>query len=179
MKKTNLLKVLMAFVCVLFAGFALASCGDDDDPETPDKKATHAEYKYIMNVSQATLDIVNVSITYTDGNGTEQTEQVTSPTWSKTVTCKSLPANFVRTVTLTPKITPDASTKYDIVVEKYGYECKTLNAKGEKVDARNYATTMSSKGLKGDDLADGCTRIGRKLSFPLFVSVYGDIGGNN
>ena len=179
MKKTNLLQALMAFVCILFAGFALASCGDDDDPETPDKTPTHAEYKYIMNVSQATLDIVNISITYTDGNGKEQTEQVTSPTWSKTVTCKSLPANFVRTVTLTPKITPDASAKYDIVVEKYGYECKTLNAKGGTVGSRDYASTMSSKGLKGDDLADGCARIGKNLSFPLFVSEYGDIGGNN
>lgn len=179
MKKTNLLQTIMAFVCILFAGFALASCGDDDDPETPDNKPTHAEFTYIMNVSQATLDIANVSITYTDGNGTEQTEQITSPTWSKTVTSKTLPANFVRTVTLIPKINADESAKYDIVVEKYGYVCKTLNAKGKQVKEREYANTMSSKGLKGDALADGCAQISERLSFPLFVSEFGDIGGNN
>ena len=76
---------------------SLTSCGgsDSDDEPTPpiptEKVLTSVKVDYTATVSQQLLDIANVTVRYIGSNGQVASEQMTSTTWTKSVTI-ALPA---------------------------------------------------------------------------------------
>ena len=83
---------------MLFGGLmvlgSLTACGgsDNDEPEPtpeppkPTKVVTSLKVVYTATVSQQLIDLSNVVVRYIDENGQVASEQMSSPTWTKTVT---------------------------------------------------------------------------------------------
>ena len=83
---------------MLFGGLmvlgSLTACGgsDNDEPEPtpeppkPTKVVTSLKVVYTATVSQQLIDLSNVVVRYIGENGQVASEQMSSPTWTKTVT---------------------------------------------------------------------------------------------
>ena len=72
---------------------SLTACGGSDDPETgpSNKMPVSIKVDYKANVSQNLLDVATVTVRFVGDNGQVTSEQMTSTTWTKTVTM-ALPA---------------------------------------------------------------------------------------
>lgn len=159
MKKTKFFSMLTALLCVLTMSMTFSACGDDDDdpikptPGVTDTNIKKIDFTYKLELSQTYLDIADITITYLDENGNEQTEAITSTTWTKTVSRNGVPTSFSAEPSFTLKEGVDATQKYDFS-SNYGYDYNTLNAKGEVVTSNKNGKTPSTKGVKGKDLAE-------------------------
>ena len=78
---------------LLFGGLlvlgSLTACGggSDDEPEPqPTKVVTSVKVDYSATVSQQLLDVSTVTVRYIGENGQVASEQMSSTTWTKTVT---------------------------------------------------------------------------------------------
>lgn len=157
MKKTKLFSLFMTLLCVLMTTVTFAACGDDDDdpkkdnPGAVDQNIKTVNFTYILELSQTYLDIADVTITYLDNNGNEQTEAITSTSWTKTISRNSVPASFYAKPSFTLKEGVDATQKYNFSTN-IGYSYKTLNAKGEIVTGNKHTTPHSTGGVKGENL---------------------------
>ena len=89
------LKIMSMLLGGLLALGSLTACGgsdDDDEPEptptpTPTEKVlTSVKVDYTANVSQQLLDVATVTVRYVGENGQVVSEQMTSTTWTKSVT---------------------------------------------------------------------------------------------
>ncbi len=81
-------------ISLFLTAFVFLSCGGDDgvsSPPSPPKNLTSLKVDYTATVSQHLLDVANVTVRYVGENGQMSSEQMSSPTWSKSVTI-SLPA---------------------------------------------------------------------------------------
>ncbi len=81
-------------ISLFLSAFVFLSCGGDDgvsSPPSPPKNLTSLKVDYTATVSQHLLDVANVTVRYVGENGQIASEQMSSPTWSKSVTI-SLPA---------------------------------------------------------------------------------------
>lgn len=82
----------MPLLLMLTAMFAFSSCSDDDgDPGSDLPKDLGATVYYEIERLGDQLLVADVTVTYVDGNGNEQTEAVTSVPWKKQVDVKELP----------------------------------------------------------------------------------------
>lgn len=157
MKKTKFFSMLTALLCVLTMSMTFSACGDDDDdpikptPGVTDTNIKKIDFTYKLELSQTYLDIADVTITYLDENGNEQTEAITSTKWTKTVSRNGVPASFYAKPSFTLKEGVDATHKYDFS-SNYGYDYNTLNAKGEVVTSNKKGDEKSTKGAQGDKL---------------------------
>ncbi len=89
------LKIMSILLGGLLALGSLTACGggDDDEPEptptpppTPTEKVlTSVKTDYTATVSQQLLDVATVTVRYIGENGQVAQEQMTSPTWTKSV----------------------------------------------------------------------------------------------
>ena len=91
MKNLKLMSMLFGGLMVLGS---LTACGgsDNDEPEPtpeppkPTKVVTSLKVVYTATVSQQLIDLSNVVVRYIGENGQVASEQMSSPTWTKTVT---------------------------------------------------------------------------------------------
>ena len=119
------LKIMSLLLGGLLALGSLTACGgDDDDPEptptppTPTEKVlTSVKTDYTVTVSQQLLDVATVTVRYIGENGQVASEQMTSTTWTKTVTI-ALPAKAGLSI--------QPTLKGDVAKGEY-----TLSAKGQ------------------------------------------------
>lgn len=82
----------MPLLLMLTAMFAFSSCSDDDgDPGSDLPKDLGATVYYEIERLGDQLLVADVTVTYVDGNGNEQTEAVTSVPWKKEVDVEELP----------------------------------------------------------------------------------------
>jgi hypothetical protein len=119
------LKIMSLLLGGLLALGSLTACGgDDDDPEptptppTPTEKVlTSVKTDYTVTVSPQLLDVATVTVRYIGENGQVASEQMTSTTWTKTVTI-ALPAKAGLSI--------QPTLKGDVAKGEY-----TLSAKGQ------------------------------------------------
>ena len=98
MKNLKIMSMLLGGLLVLGS---LTACGgsDSDEPEPtpeppqPTKVLTSLKVDYTATVSQQLLDVATVTVRYIGENGQVANEQMTSTTWTKSVTIP-LPAVF-------------------------------------------------------------------------------------
>ena len=91
MKNLKIMSMLLGGLMVLGS---LTACGgsDDDEPEStptppqPAKVLTSLKVDYTATVSQHLLDVATVTVRYVGENGQVAHEQMTSTTWTKSVT---------------------------------------------------------------------------------------------
>ena len=91
MKKIKIMNMLLGGLLVLGS---LTACGgsDSDEPEPtpeppqPTKVLTSLKVDYTATVSQQLLDVATVTVRYIGDNGQVANEQMTSTTWTKSVT---------------------------------------------------------------------------------------------
>lgn len=96
MKNLKIMSMLLGGLMVLGS---LTACGggDDDVPEPtpeppqPTKVLTSVKVDYAATVSQHLLDVATVTVRYVGDNGQVASEEMTSTTWTKSVTL-TLPA---------------------------------------------------------------------------------------
>jgi hypothetical protein len=121
------LKIMSMLLGGLLALGSLTACGggDDDEPEptptpppTPTEKVlTSVKTDYTATVSQQLLDVATVTVRYIGENGQVASEQMTSTTWTKSVTIP-LPAKAGLNI--------QPTLKGEVPEGEY-----TLNAKGQ------------------------------------------------
>ena len=121
------LKIMSILLGGLLALGSLTACGggDDDEPEptptpppTPTEKVlTSVKTDYTATVSQQLLDVATVTVRYIGENGQVAQEQMTSTTWTKSVTIP-LPAKAGLNI--------QPTLKGEVPEGEY-----TLNAKGQ------------------------------------------------
>ncbi len=75
----------------LLALGSLTACGGGDDstdtpPTPPEKVVTSVKVDYSATVSQQLLDVATVTVRYIGENGQVAQEQMSSTTWTKSVT---------------------------------------------------------------------------------------------
>ena len=93
MKNLKIMNMLLGGLLVLGS---LTSCGSDDsndptppptpEPPTPEKVLTSVRIDYTATVSQQLLDVAAVTVRYIGENGQVASEQISSTTWTKSVT---------------------------------------------------------------------------------------------
>lgn len=88
MKKIKIMSLLLGGLMVLGS---LTACGGGDDstdtpPVPPAKVATSVKVDYSATVSQQLLDVATVTVRYIGENGQVAQEQMSSTTWTKSVT---------------------------------------------------------------------------------------------
>lgn len=165
MKKTKFFSLLMTLLCVLMTTVTFAACGDDDDdpnkdnPGAVDQNIKTVNFTYTLELSQTYLDIADVTITYLDSDGNEQTEAIRGTSWTKTVTRNSVPTSFYAKPSFTLKEGVDATQKYDFN-SNVGYSYRTFNAKGDIVTGKEYSTPQMTGGVKGENLENFLQRAG-------------------
>lgn len=101
----------LKIIGMLFGGLmvlgSLTACGSDDDPTPqpepqPAKELTSLKVNYTATVSQQLLDVATVTVRYIGENGHVASEQMSSTTWTKSVTLV-LPARAGMNIQSTPK----------------------------------------------------------------------------
>ena len=90
------LKIMNMLLGGLLALGSLTACGGGSDssdeptppptPPTPEKVLTSVKVDYTATVSQQLLDVANVTVRFVGANGQVTQEQMTSTTWTKSVT---------------------------------------------------------------------------------------------
>ena len=84
MKKIKIMNMLLGGLLVLGS---LTACGGDDSTDTPPEKVvTSVKVDYSATVSQQLLDVATVTVRYIGENGQVAQEQMSSTTWTKSVT---------------------------------------------------------------------------------------------
>lgn len=91
MKNLKIMSILLGSLLALGTLTACGSSDDDDKPEpTPpqptEKVLTSVRIDYTATVSQQLLDVANVTVRYVGENGQVASEQMSSTTWTKSVT---------------------------------------------------------------------------------------------
>ena len=88
------LKIMSLLLGGLLALGSLTACGGSDDndepeptpPQPTEKVLTSVRIDYTATVSQQLLDVANVTVRYVGENGQVASEQMSSTTWTKSVT---------------------------------------------------------------------------------------------
>jgi len=102
MKNMKIMTMLLGGLMVLGC---LTACSSDDDPmpqPEPAKELTSLKVNYTATVSQQLLDVATVTVRYVGENGQVASEQMSSTTWTKSVTLV-LPARAGMNIQSTPK----------------------------------------------------------------------------
>lgn len=106
MKNLKIMTLLFGGLVVLGSLTACGGSGSDEPtpPPTPpvEKSVTSIKADYSATVSQQLLDVATVTVRYIGDNGQVANEQMTSTTWTKSVTLV-LPAKAGMNIQSTPK----------------------------------------------------------------------------
>lgn len=134
MKKVMKLMMMAMAAIVLCVGFAACSSDDDDDPKTPDTpKVTTGTFKIELAVPADILTIADLSLNYTDAEGKQVTEAITSTTFKKEVNFKKLPATEEFSIAVALKSDYTKKAKYDMEFSGSYQAYKTVDGKATSV----------------------------------------------
>ncbi len=177
MKKKNLIISVFSLLCMVAMSVVATACGGDDDPTNPptDNKVSYVDFTYDMEFDSQLLSLCNVSVTYTDGNGNSQTEQVTANEWAKTVRANAVPATLKRTVNITLKSTPVAGSKYDFRVRE-GYSYRACNKAGIDLLSGSDHSIAAPKGIASDKLETYIAQLNKMLTTTYNIKSDGKLG---
>ena len=93
MKK--ILMTLAVVLCCVMTTTVFTACGGDDDDNSntqkPDNSLVAVQMNYVIETTQATLNIADVTVEYYDADGKIQSEALTGEKWQKSIQHK-LPA---------------------------------------------------------------------------------------
>ena len=110
------MKKILSFATLLlvavFTSMAFVSCGDDDDNSTSKKTSQYVNYTF--NPTDDFKALFDFTVTYTDANGNEQTEAITTFPYTKYFTVTKFPASGKFVINVTPKAEYEAKDKYTI-----------------------------------------------------------------
>ena len=134
MKNLKIMSKVLGGLLVL--GILTVSCRNDNEEE-PSAVPAGLKVDYVANVSQQLLDVANVTVRFIGANGQVASEQMSSTTWTKSVTI-ALPAKAGLSIQPTLK-GPVAEGEY------------TLSAQGKM--------TYTWLDKNGERLKDGSTEI--------------------
>lgn len=178
MKNTKFFSMLTALLCVLTMSMTFSACGDDDDdpikptPGVTDTNIKKIDFTYKIDLCQKFFDIADVTVTYLDNNGNEQTEAITSTTWTKTVSRTNVPTTFNAKLSFTLKDNVDTSAKYDFT-GYVGYSYDALNSQGKSVASNEHGSDIYTKGAKGATIAEFLQSISNTYTIKCNVSAKG------
>lgn len=144
-------------VLVLMAALTLASCGGDEPsgpsgpsgPSEPTSKSVL--YEATAYFSQDVLDLCDLTMSYKDSDGKTITETVTSTTWTKKVTVKSLPS------TVGVKFGIKMKSGVELTKEKYDVIITLVNdviVNGTSKGSTTPKVVSQSKGVRAAKIID-------------------------
>lgn len=168
MKKVMKWMMMAMAAIVLTVGFAACS-SDDDDDNGGSSKQTYGELELNIKLSQDALSVADFTIKYLDESGTEQTEQITSTSYTKDIKFKSLPAKVKYTVSATVKENLPAKEKFDITITDTSKAGK-VSGNGEYKGANLHLTSVTGKGVNKDKIADYITKVCNNWSNDVTIS---------
>jgi len=158
------LKIMSMLLGGLLALGSLTACGGSDDNDVPEptptptpteKVLTSVKVDYTANVSQQLLDVATVTVRFVGENGQVASEQMTSTTWTKSVTIP-LPAKAGLNI--------QPTLKGDVADDEY-----TLSADGQM------AYTWLDQ--DGEQLKDGGTENTQGLNAQFYAAGIGQYLG--
>lgn len=160
MKKVFKFMMMALAAVVLTVGFAACSSDDDDDnggskPE-PTEKASYLEMNF--SFSEDMLSLFDLTVTYTDVDGSNKTETISTVDYSKKVNYTKAPSKIAYEVKAAKKANYPTKDSYAI---KISYSHKI--SKNGEYGSGGISTTTTIKGDKVEDLIkkyDGKTVFG-------------------
>lgn len=158
-KEKNLRALMLALVAVLLTGFTSCSKSDDNNGDNTTKENTvpvAAIVKFAYTATQEELSICDVIAEYTDADGKNQSEAITTTSWTKSITYSSLPANgtisIKRTLKENAELTQD---EYNFTKESPIQEVELYNSEKVKIATEKLRSySRASYTLGKDDLAE-------------------------
>ena len=151
------LKIMNMLLGGLLALGSLTACGGSDDndepeptpPQPTEKVLTSVKIDYTATVSQQLLDVANVTVRYVGENGQVASEQMSSTTWTKSVT---IPLPAKAGLNIQPILKGEvAEGEYDLSADgQMAYIW--LDQDGEQLKAGG---TESTRALNAQFYADG------------------------
>ena len=129
---SNIMSLLFGGLLVLGS---LTACGggSDDEPEPqPTKVVTSVKVDYSATVSQQLLDVSTVTVRYIGENGQVASEQMSSTTWTKTVT---IPLPNKVGLNIQPTLKGDVADKEYTLSAKGQVAYNWLDQDGQQIQA--------------------------------------------
>lgn len=147
MKKIFKFMMMALAAVVLAVGFAACSSDDDDNdgptPENPTMKESYMKLK--LTFSEDYLSVFDVTLSYTDIDGSTKTETITTKEYSKNVTYTKTPSTMScqvkvnkKKVDYSAKDSYDFTYSYDVVLAKEG----VLSSIAQNVSAPKNSSTI-------------------------------------
>lgn len=158
MKKDNLLQAFIFLFTMLATGI-YSSCGDDkvvgDEVDPTEIKSVNVDYQ--VSLSQTWYDYYTVEITYSDVNGVEHTETITSDwTYQATTGAEKAPKTYLCSVVARPK-SPSPSVESGKVYsfsKDVSFEVEAIcDDGGVSVDLGYSSSTSNTLSIAADKMA--------------------------
>ena len=156
MKNLKIMSLLLGGLLVLGS---LTSCGSDDsndptppptpEPPTPEKVLTSVKIDYTATVSQQLLDVATVTVRFVGANGQVTQEQMTSTTWTKSVT---IPLAAKAGLNIQPTLKGEVSEGEYTIAAKGQMAYTWLDQDGQQL---NSGATESTPVMEAEFYADG------------------------
>lgn len=163
MKKTFKWMTMALVAIVMSVGFAACSSDDDNNNGGGSGNGNYA-LSIDLSYSEDLLSLMDITVTYTDANGQNKTEAVTSTTFKKQIVYPSKPSVIKYTVYRTRKSNVPDKDKFDITTAEKIWPVLIKNGESYIVDG-NFGKTEISTTVK-KDLLDTFFEI-KKLTTPL------------
>lgn len=143
----------MFFAIAIIASLSMISCssGSSDEPSSASFK--DVTFAYTLTTTQATIDALNIKISYYSVDGKELSETVTGTTWTKTFTATSVPAKSGYKVTMSKKETAPVLDKYDISINLKEV-CSVNKTNDDVFTFKSTGFIRSNTGILKDKLSD-------------------------
>lgn len=155
-------------IAAIFLSVGFTACSSDDDDNnngnTPGaSEAITGKFTLDFTVSEDLLNVADVNVTYTDENGRDVTETLSSTEFQKTVTYTKLPVTAKYSIKATLKSTYATKDKYNL---GFNYSHKFQKLKGEKIlDTKENGSGQNLNGIKAEKLSQAITQFNKDI-FP-------------
>lgn len=165
MKK--ILMTLAAVLCCAMTMTVFTACGSDDDDngnntQKPDNTPVAVQMNYVVETTQATLNIVDVTVEYYDADGKIQSEPLTGEKWQKSIQHK-LPATAGIHLKAPLKAGFDVENSEAVEISlTCGYDGYFVDAQGGKTIlpvSETFGTNISTKSKRFSDWLAGSNNI--------------------
>lgn len=162
MKKT--FKMMMMALVTIMMSVGFAACSSDDDGNNGGSGNGNYALSIDLSYSEDLLSLMDITVTYTDANGQDKTEAVTSTTFKKQIVYPSKPSVIKYTVNRTRKSNVPDKDKFDITIAEKIWPVLIKNGESYIVDG-NFGKTEISTTVKKDLLDRAFEKL--RLTTPL------------